>query len=355
MAVGFSAVTSSRNKPLIERWNGLKWSIVASPNPSSTSTAQLLGVSCSSATNCLAVGYAHFTGVHRDKTLIERWNGTTWSIVASPSPASPTWGSRLHAISCVGSTFCAAVGSKGVGGDVGSNMLVEKWNGASWSLVPTTSPANARYLTLDGVSCTNSLQCFAVGSYLGPAFGLSLAERWNGAGWSKVGVPRPELGDMNWLSSVSCRSSANCTAVGAYDVGGTLRNDALIDHWNGSAWSVVSQFSPGRPYMELNGVSCAGTKTCVAVGRSYSWTMPGPDTNVRTLAERWNGTGWSIVASPNRGSNFSVLNAVSCTSTLGCMAVGTSSTPNVTGSDKTLVERWNGTKWSVLASPNPAS
>jgi hypothetical protein len=56
---------------------------------------------------CTAVGelYNH-SGSSR--TLIESWNGTSWSAVPSPSSAS---GSQLDAVSCVSATVCTSVGS----------------------------------------------------------------------------------------------------------------------------------------------------------------------------------------------------------------------------------------------------
>ena len=70
------------DKTLVERWNGTSWSIVTSPNPSGATFAVLSGVSCPSTTSCYAVGESAL-----DKTLVEHWNGTSWSIVASPNPS----------------------------------------------------------------------------------------------------------------------------------------------------------------------------------------------------------------------------------------------------------------------------
>ena len=69
----------------------------------------------------------------------------------------------------------------------------------------------------------------------------------------------------------------------------------------------------------LHGVSCASTSNCVTVG-GRSATAKGPG---GTLAEKWNGTKWSVVTSPNpAGSDGAALNGVACASAKSCLAVG---------------------------------
>ena len=91
----------------MERWNGTSWSIVTSPNPSGTAESVLSSVSCPSTTSCFAVG-SNLTTSHT-KTLVEHWNGTSWSIVTSPNPSGAT-DSALSGVSCPTTTSCYAVG-----------------------------------------------------------------------------------------------------------------------------------------------------------------------------------------------------------------------------------------------------
>src|SRR4029077_14302648 len=71
---------------------------------------------------------------------------------------------------------------------------------------------------------------------------------------------------------------------------------------------------------------------------------------VATVVERWYGTKWSTVSSPNRGTNDSYLWGVSCVSPSWCAAVGQSFNAGVGG--RTLVEMWNGKTWRIVASPS---
>jgi hypothetical protein len=84
------------------------WSIVSSPNIG-TSINDLLGLSCFSAVSCNAVGLYFNTSLDAYQSLIESWNGTTWSIV--PSPDNGTAYNVLPAVSCrLPAGSCTAVG-----------------------------------------------------------------------------------------------------------------------------------------------------------------------------------------------------------------------------------------------------
>jgi hypothetical protein len=91
---------------LIESWNGTSWSIV--PNPTVMS-GYLDGVSCVSATACIVAGYDYGrSGVPR--TLIESWNGASWSIMPSPGGGTGFSGRFLNGVSCISATACTAAG-----------------------------------------------------------------------------------------------------------------------------------------------------------------------------------------------------------------------------------------------------
>jgi len=84
-------------------------------------------------------------------------------VVASPSP-SPAY-NELDGVSCVSATACTAVGSYSSGG-ANTRTLVESWDGANWSVVPSPSPAPS-YNQLDGVSCVSAAACTAAGTDAG--------------------------------------------------------------------------------------------------------------------------------------------------------------------------------------------
>ena len=142
--------------PRTERWDGTRWTIV--PTPART---QLAGVSCTSRTQCVAVGRIPTRGSSAPPSLLEVWNGHAWHIQTVPTPVATT-DAFLTAISCPSRTACTAVGAVTVGNSNNQRQhdLAERWDGKRWTILAT--PASD--LLVSGLSCTSSVDCVAVGS-----------------------------------------------------------------------------------------------------------------------------------------------------------------------------------------------
>jgi hypothetical protein len=67
-----------------------------------------------------------------------------------------------------------------------------------------------------------------------------------------------------------------------------------------------------------------------------------------TLIESWNGTRWSVLPSPSPSARVNDLTSVSCASAAACMATG-----YYHRRDAALIESWNGTSWTVVPGPSP--
>jgi beta-xylosidase len=204
--VGYSQVNPSTITTLVEQWNGTKWSIMSTPNPLGFEASYLNGVSCTGATACTAVGNS-FTGTVFSP-LVEQWNGTKWSIVSSAKPVGAAT-SYLVSVACTGATACWAVGYWS-GGTVADATLVEKWNGTKWTIV--SSPNRPGLNFLSGVACTGATACTAVGNSDHPPIS-TLVEQWNGTKWSIVSSPNPVGSSNSALQGVSCHGLF-CVAVG---------------------------------------------------------------------------------------------------------------------------------------------
>jgi hypothetical protein len=202
---------------------GAAWSIVSSPNTSATQDNYLKDVTCTSASDCWAVGYYNFTGTifPPSNTLIERWNGTAWSIVTSPN-TSATQGNFLNDVTCTSASDCWAVGSY-YNGSVG-RTLIEHWNGTTWSIVTSPNTSATQGNGLSGVTCSSASDCWAVGLYNISSVDVdqTLIEHWNGRAWSIVNSPNTSATQSNYLSDVTCASASNCWAVGYYNFTGTI-------------------------------------------------------------------------------------------------------------------------------------
>ena len=307
------------------------WSVQPVPLPPRPANTSLSGVSCTSTSDCVAVGVANVISTDNYIPLIEHWNGTKWSIERSPVPPLSDGGGALRDVSCASSNACVAVGSFGPT----YAPLAERWNGSSWALQRPPAPVDA--YEFDGVSCVSSTECVAVGSGDEP-----IAERWDGQRWSVQVTHLPETqATVGGLLGVSCPSHATCAAVGANDIGlcsdpyeyGSGYSDYYVPvlglwasgHWSlrqrpNIACSMTGQVEGGNG---LDAVSCTSPTACTAVG---------------SQVYRWNGSRWSVQPTP--GSNR--LAGVSCTSNNACTAVGSA------------LHTWNGDGWSVLPIPSPA-
>jgi len=328
------AVGNSNNnngsQTLIEQWNGTTWSIVSGPNPGSSSNI-LNAVATVSASNVWAVG-GYESGTSGERTLIEQWNGTKWSVVASSNVGKGT--NRLDGVVASSANSVWAVGLSVRG--VSSQTLTEQWNGTKWSVV--TSPNQIGNGSLSSVAPISESSVWAVGSDDRGA----LTEHWNGSTWSYVASPAP--GAYSALSGVAVASATNIWAVGQYATSSGFFN-TLTEHWNGTSWSVVTSPNSTSQYNDLTGVAVVSANDIWAVGNS--------NVGSQTLIEHWNGSTWSIVSSPNPGSSGNTLNAVVAVSKSNVWAVGSSY--NSSGIQQTLIERWNGTQWNVVSSPNPGA
>src|SRR6185295_939172 len=114
-----------------------------------------------------------------------------------------------------------------------------------------------------------------------------------------------------------------------------------------AAWTVTPTPNViGANDTSLNAVDCTAGNSCMAVGNALfpaGFKLPTPSA---TVAERWDGTSWQIVPTPNPpGSTYSLLNGISCPGRNVCFAVGSSDSGP-------LIELWNGTSWSIQPSPD---
>lgn len=153
-------------------------------------------------------------------------------------------------------------------------------------------------------------------------------------------------GASSVLASVWAFSTADAWAVGHETtqnlIGGTT-DDTLLEHWDGRAWSIVPGAATGtssplpgaQPTYEgdLYGVYGSGGADVWAVGSSGG----------KTLIEHWNGSAWTIAASP---SITGTLNAVWTDSAADAWSVGAQSSGSSTSG---VTERWNGTAWTAIA------
>jgi subtilisin family serine protease/sugar lactone lactonase YvrE len=179
------------------------WTTVATPNPTDFVDQTLLeGISCASASFCIAVGRYH-TKTATERPVLAEWNGTAWTLKVSARTSGYSYG-----ISCPSKTFCMAVGGWGQS---------ETWNGTQWTQQAVAFPAGASGY-LKGVSCLSATYCAAVGTAWKGGRSLGLIDEWNGSTWSREVAPQQSEANHS-LFGVSCRTGSGCAAVGGAEGG----------------------------------------------------------------------------------------------------------------------------------------
>jgi hypothetical protein len=250
-------------------------------------------------------------------------------------------------VACSNPTDCMAVGyanTAAAADDSTYQTLAEHWDGTSWTLTPTPNLGSTDQFS--GVSCVSPTFCTAVGRYLSGTTPTPLVETWDGSAWTASPYVRGPVGSRsNSFEGVSCATTTNCVAVG---VTSGSSQAPLIESWRNGSWTIATGASlpPGTSFAGLQSVSCASTTTCVAVGSRESAS---PRT-AHTFAESMNGSTWSVGSTLDPGTNSNQLSEVSCPTTTLCLATGLG-----LGSDGTaenLTEAWNGSVWSSAAAPD---
>lgn len=286
-------VKPSGTGALALQWRGGKWSVSRGPTIGS---GLLSGVTAAGPNNAWAVGTVHGSR-NIAHGLIEHWNGREWRVQISP-PQPKEWWENLNAVSAGGLNDVWAVGSW-YGSD-GTQTLAKHWNGSAWRVVPTPgSPPNQYQSALQAVTVAGPRDVWAVGYRQRGYTTVTLIEHWNGSVWSVVSSPSPSA-QTNALSGVAAVNPTDVWAVGRYRTAGG-HNRALIEHWNGAQWTVAPLSRPSLPDSSLAAVSAANGAGVWAGG---TYGSPGGQ---RALVEHWNGVRWSTQTppSPDLGAQLS--------------------------------------------------
>jgi subtilisin family serine protease/streptogramin lyase len=268
----------------------------------------LNGISCVSASECIAVGseaveyelekeeFGFKFGLYY-APLAMRWANGKWEQLAAQSP-----GEKMHIfkdVSCTSVTFCMAIG--GGPTSIGSDSIpwTQRWDGAQWTVSPIEIPADAKEnslgmrLSLSSISCASASSCIAVGGYpigytkTGGSINQALIEAWDGKEWQVIAPPSEAPAS---LASVSCPAADSCVAVGG--------TKSLILEMSEGKWSA----QPVSTSTNLYDVSCNKVNSCLAVGGK--------------VARRWNGKLWSSLPAPGKA-----MTDISCISPNWCLAV----------------------------------
>ena len=277
VGISYTNYANDRGNALIEHWDGKHWQVVPSPNLIGGLNNELDAVAAVSATDVWAVG-GFQVSYYRWQPLIEHWNGVRWSIVSAPNPGQV--GSRLSGVTIVSANDIWTVGISF--SNKLDRTLIEHWNGRAWSVIASpNAPQGNEFSNLTAVAAASNTDIWAVGStattQVGPFAHVPtrmLIEHWDGIRWGIVSSPT--VGTVSELRAVTAISPSDVWAVG----GDNLFRGALLEHWNGTSWSIVA--SPkAAMYNNLYGVAAVSEHDVWTVGTSAN----GSPRSVKTLVE----------------------------------------------------------------------
>jgi hypothetical protein len=262
-------------------------------------------------------------------TLTEHWNGSTSTIVPSPN-LSPSAVNQLLAVADISPTDAWAAG-QAVEQNSGTHPLLIHWDGTSWSNFPSAPDPNGSQQYFTAMTALSTNDVWMTGQhFVGGVGEVALIEHFDGRAWSMV--PTPNV--PNALPALAPVSANDIWAAGG----------SFILHWDGSAWNQVKgATTPGAP--TITSLAAVASNDVWAVGVSHQAGRHGKSLQ---LIEHWDGMSWSLVATPPASQGTAgELTSVAAVSTNDVWAVGFLTLPNGSAG----IEHWDGTSWSLIAVP----
>ena len=210
-------------------------------------------------------------------------------------------------------------------------VIVKHWDGTAW----TASAAPALGLggdeALYDVNSASSKDVWAVGrAFLrNNASPRSMIEHWDGSRWSVVSAPQRQV--SNQLYAVVAINRRDAWAVGQETVRRAFQ--PLVDHWDGRSWTAVD--TPSMPGCGLYAVSASGPDDVWAVGSDFN--------EDKVLVEHWDGSSWTVSNNSPGPYQYVELDAVAAFTPTDVHAIGYSSGAHAA---ETFDDVWNGTRWT---------
>jgi hypothetical protein len=296
----------------------------------------LLASSASSPTDIWAVGQST---IHFD--------GTKWTAFPAPMIQGDNT-SQLNGVVDISPTEAWAAGLVNIG-EANPGQVIEQWNGTAWSVFPGPKFTSAQQPALYGMTAVSSTNIWAAGSLLVNNQTLyALFEHWNGTAWTAAAGTF-----YGFPSAISADAANDIWVVGCGN---------FSEHYNGTSWAPVSVPNVGSGPNCLSGVVALAPDNVWAVGYSTATQKPPPgqfDVPTETLIVHYDGNSWSVVASPNVGPNSQYqsnrLRSLTVVSPTDIWAFGSYFAASGSENQMTLLLHWDGTSWSLAASPNPTT
>jgi hypothetical protein len=302
--------------------------------------AQVNGIACRSAGNCVAVGDYEYGRAKSLQAFIATESGGRWARAFTPrlpaNAASPA-SAQLEAVACTPDGSCAAVGSYLDSAGNAQTMVLAKPPGGPWrQATEIASPPNAAAnpdTFMTGIACSGPGTCVAVGNYsVSPTQFEAMGAIESRGVWhraTEIAAPRGAIAStFTAITSISCLAAGPCLGAGQYAVSATQSRAMVVTESKGrfGRATAITAMPPGasaHPSSYLLGISCRPSGTCFAVGGGRNRAGHSVAMYLLRSGGRWRA---SFLTAPDGATagqrELSALSAVSCTGKAHCSAVG---------------------------------
>jgi len=302
------------------------WTRVPSPNRGTVASTLQDVVTVPGTSTAWAVGYYYDSNLAAYRSMTQRYNGTSWSVVPSLN-ASATGYSQLNRVDATSSTNVWAIGS-----DTQAGTLVHRYDGSRW--VAMTRPSGVALRGLDVVSSTEVW----IAGYAGSAATVS---QWKNGTWTTRYTQASTGRHLTVFEAIAVDAAGKVWAVGwdrDYNAPGRPVS-SLVVHFDGSSWKRESSPNPLNRNTLTDVVALTnGEVFAVGVAQDTS----GGGITPRSLMLRRQGTTWSSLTVPRgEAGSQDQLQAVAAVSSTSVWSVGYYSSPS-TGLYEPLLVHWTG-------------
>lgn len=321
--VFFAIFLFSRN----QAFAASEWSVVPSPNGSTTRDNMIKDIVAVSWNNVWAVGY-YGDNLNNAYTLIEQWDGKNWNVASS----SGLLNSILNGIAAVSADNIWAVGSYGL---YPRRTLIEHWDGIKWSIADSPNPPGSTVSYLTKIVAVSADNIWAVGT--DESSKSSFLLHYDGISWKIVIYSSTR----EMFNTITARASNDVWIAGSSYANNLARSVPLFKHWDGSSWTIVSSpsisgYIYGITAISANDVWAAG----FAHSLSYSVGSVGP------LLMHYDGTSWRVVVGPPDSFPDEIITGG------GIYDISAFSSNDIWAVGSTIdFLHYNGTSWDVVSGP----
>ncbi len=275
-----------------------------------------------------------------DRAAIRHWDGKQWASARHPASANS---SAFVGVDARTADDAWAVGSDDPDGTGVRVAYAQHWDGSGWRTVaadPDLFTSEAKAVDAFGAD-----DAWIVGDAQTSAAGslIALAEHWDGTHWVSVPTAKVDPGCDAVLSDVAVIAADDVWAAGTLSCDGST---ALLEHWDGDRWTRIHVPRIWRHMSSgLSGLAAVAPDDVWAVGFATH-----QHSTAQNMTLHWDGSRWSVVPSPNPGD-------VSCDHSLAAVSGSSSGDVWAAGSrscsDGVTPEmlHWDGTAWSASAIP----